>query len=260
MMNPHAIVVVAALLVGGCLDDELELSETEDAIVGANRLTANRLTANRLTANKVAANRLTANSLEAQALMATAEGRDVMSFIVGCAMPSGQNLTLKDPNGVSYTYPGWLNLAPAWATRVPTVSERRWVTACLLARTNVNGVPVNISMRHDTNLALTTTSAERTKFTVAEGAFYGDLFAATPVLYACSNRSWTQLVGQFRACALSANGVTTDCGFTYTGSCSNTATCTDKTAPFGACKGGATSYAEVLTIFLTPTQQQGQTQ
>ena len=146
-------------------------------------------------------------------------------------------------------------LAPAWATRVPTVSERRWVTACLLSRTNVNGVPVKISMRHDANLALLTSAAERATYTEAEGAFYGDLFAPIPVTFACSNRAWTPLVGTFRACALSPNGITTDCTFTYTGAC--TKACGDKTAPFNGCKGLGTSYNEVATIFLTPTQQAG---
>lgn len=180
-----------------------------------------------------------------------------MGYIVGCAIPTGTTLTLADSSGVTYSYPGWIGLAPAWATRAPTVSERRWVTACLLARTNVNGVPVSISMRHDTNVALVTSSAERTLYTQAEGAFYGDLFAPTPTMFACSNRGWTALVGTFRACALSPNGVTTDCGFTYTGAC--TTACTDKTAPFGACKGAGTSYAEAITIFLTPSQQSGST-
>ncbi|MEO8700653.1 MAG: hypothetical protein ABI867_11445 [Kofleriaceae bacterium] len=237
--------------------NDLDLSETQDAVVGSNRLAANRLAANRLAANRLAANRLAANSLEVQSLMSTDSGRDVMSYIVGCAMPTGQSLTLKDPGGVSYTYPGWIGLAPAWATRVPTVSERRWVTACLLARTNVYGIPVSISMRSDTNLILSSAAAERLGYTQAEGAFYGDLFAPVPVTYACSNRGWTQITGNFRACALSANGATTDCGFTYTGSCNATATCADATAPFGTCKGNVTVYPEVITIFLTPAQQAG---
>ncbi|MEO7094106.1 MAG: hypothetical protein ABI175_12705, partial [Polyangiales bacterium] len=95
-------------------------------------------------------------------------------------------------------------------------------------------------------------------YTQAEGAFYGDLFATSPVTYACSNRGWTALVGTFRACALSSNGITTDCGFTYAGAC--TTACSDKVAPFGACKGAGVAYGEVITINLTPSQQSGSTQ
>jgi hypothetical protein len=261
MMNPIAALCVAALA-GGCvgeLDDELSMSETQDALTSTNRLSSNRLSSNRLSSNRLSSNRLSSNSLEVQGLASTDSGREVLSYIVGCALPTGQSLTI-NVAGTTYTYPGWIGLAPGWATRVPTVSERRWVTSCLLARTNVNGVPVNISMRSDSNLSLLTSAAERTLYTQAEGSFYGDLFAPVPVTYACSNRGWSQLSGTFRACALSPNGLTTDCGFTYTGSCSNTATCTDTVAPFGGCKSGGTSYAEVITIFLTPTQQGGATQ
>ncbi len=121
-------------------------------------------------------------------------------------------------------------------------------------------MPVNISLRHDTNIALVTSAAERTQYSKVEGAFYGNLFAATPTWFACSNRSWTQLVGTFRACALSYNGITTDCGFTYTGTCANTATCSDKTAPFGGCKGQGVTYSEVITVNLTASQQTGNTE
>jgi hypothetical protein len=252
--------VVAALL-GGCVADltdeeDLDYGETEDAVVGQNRLSANRLSANRLSANRLSANRLSANSLEVQGLMATDSGREVMQYIVGCAMPTGQSLTLQDPAGVKYTYPGWIGLAPGWATRIPTVSERRWVTACLLARTNVNGIPVSISMRNDSAAVLSTTAAERASYTQVEGAFFGDLFAPNPTAFACSSRGWTQIVGTFRACALSSNGLTTDCGFTYAGNCSASTTCSDTTAPYGSCRGSGITYSEVITIFLTPSQQQ----
>jgi hypothetical protein len=253
------LAICAFALLAGCLDDGSEdLSETQDAVTGTNRLAANRLAANRLAANRLAANRLAANSLETQGLMATEGGRELMTYIVGCAIPTGTSLTLQDPSGAQYKYDGWIGLAPAWATRAPTVTERRWVTACLLSRTNVNGVLVNISMRSDTNTALLTGVAERALYTQAEGAFYGDLFAPTPVTYACSNRGWTALSGTFRACALSAAGSLTDCGFTYAGPC--TTACTDKTAPFSGCKGGSTNYPEAITINLTPSQQTGSPQ
>ena len=239
-MNTTLALCVTALLTG-CLDDGTEeLGEIQDAVTSTNRL---------------AANRLAANSLDVRAMLDTEGGRELMSYVVGCAIPTGTTLTLADSSGATYAYPGWIGLAPAWATRAPTVAERRWVTACLLSRTNVNGVPVNISMRSDTNTALLTSAAERLLYTQAEGAFYGDLFAPTPVMYACSNRGWTALVGTFRACALSPNGIVTDCGFTYTGAC--TTACTDKTTPFGGCKGAGTSYAETITINLTPSQQAG---
>jgi hypothetical protein len=253
--------VVLALLasLAACLELDDDLSEDDNELIAANKLAGNKLAGNLIAANKLGTNRIAASSLETRDLMATANGREVMSFIVGCALGSNQSVTLKDPNNISYTYPGLINLAPAWASRAPTVSERRWVSACVLARTNLYGLPVNISMRHDSLLALTTTSPERSAYTNAEGAFYGDLFAMPQTWYACANRTWTQYTpNSFRACALSANGSTTDCGFTYTGMC-NSSTCSDRNAPFGSCRGGTTTYAEVVTIFLTPSEQLGGT-
>ncbi len=258
--STYAALGFAAILVGGCMadfdTDEPELAETESAVTAGNRLASNRLASNRL-----ASNRLASNSLETRDLMSTEDGREVMSYIVGCALPAWQSVTLQDSAGVQYTYPGLLNLAPAWTSRALTVSERRWITACLAARTNVFGVPVSISMRHDTNPALLAGSAEKSTYANAEGAFYGDLFATTPVLFACGNRAWSTFQpNTFRACALSSGGSSTDCQFTYTGPCGGGTTCSDKVAPFGGCKGGvpSTTYSEVITIFLTSTQQQGQ--
>jgi hypothetical protein len=261
VMKKMGIALGVALLASACVLETGEpTSIDEGELVAANKLAANKLAANKLAANKLAANKLAASSLQTKALMDTADGREVMSFIVSCALPAGQNLTLTTTAGTPYTYPGSLNLAPAWATRVPTIAERHWVTACLLARTNLYGVSVSISMRHDTSIPLAATMAEKTTYTRPEGSFYGDLFAPTPLMYACSARAWSQAAfNSFRACALSSNGSTTDCGFTYTGSCNPTA-CSDNVAPFSTCSGGGVSYPEAITIFLTSSQQGGSTQ
>jgi hypothetical protein len=182
-----------------------------------------------------------------------------MSYIVGCAMATGQNLTLQDTSGVSYTMAGWIGLAPGWATRVPTVSERRWVSACLFARTNLYAIPVNISMRHDTNTTLAASPSEKTTYNQAEGAFWGDIFASTPVMYACASQQFATTTNQgiegLRACTRPGSDGLSQCGFTFTGYCGTTypgktIPCADKTAPYGSCGGGGTTYAEVITIFL----------
>jgi hypothetical protein len=122
----------------------------------------------------------------------------------------------------------------------------------------VHGVPVNISMRHDTNVNLMSTATERATYTKPEGAFYGDLFAPTPVIFACGNRTWSPFSGNdLRFCALSQNGTETDCELTYTGRCTTTTACTDRTAPFGSCRGLGAIYSEVITIYLTSSQQAG---
>jgi hypothetical protein len=246
------------------LDDATEPADDDDAEVsyklGLNKLGLNKLGLNKLGLNKLGLNKLGLNGLATTTMMANADSREVYSYVVGCALPAGQSITAKDSAGVSYTFTGALGLAPAWGTRAPTVSERRWVSACLLARTNIFGIQVQISLRHDTNVALTTTAAERTQFSNVEGAFYGDLFTdSVQSWFACGSRAWSAYTtNSLRMCALSSNGATTDCNFTYTGAC--TAACTDTTAPFSGCNGASVRYPEVITIFLTPTQQQGQAQ
>jgi hypothetical protein len=72
-------------------------------------------------------------------------------------------------------------------------SCQRWVSACILARTNAYGVHVLISMRAPANTppgrqaqfdriraALQTTAVEVSEFNRREGAYYGNLFATTP--------------------------------------------------------------------------------
>jgi hypothetical protein len=74
-----------------------------------------------------------------------------------------------------------------WESGTCDESCQRWVSACLLARTNAYGVKVEISMRApDTaplkvRQALATTPDEVTELPLREGAFYGNMFASTPV-------------------------------------------------------------------------------
>jgi hypothetical protein len=256
---PLMLVVVGA---ASCVIDDEDATNPDESEpiykLGANKLGANKLGANKLGANKLGANKLGANALATTDMMASADSREVFSYVVGCAIPAGQNIVAKSSTGVSYTFAGALGLAPAWATRAPTVAERRWVSACVLSRTNVYGISVSISLRHDTNPALATTLDERNQYTAVEGAFFGDIFATPQVMYACGNRTWSPTsTNSLRMCALSQSGTVgsnTDCGFTYAGRC--TTACTDTTAPFGGCRYGATTFSEVVTINLLPSQVQ----
>jgi len=258
----RTVCLAAAVALTGCVVDDLDLSETDDAVTTTNRLAANRLAANRLAANRLAANSLTAAALTSSALIQTADGREVFSYIVSCALPTNHSVTVADSKGIWYTFYGEIGLAPGWQTGTPTVAERHWVTACLLARTNYYGVSVQLSMR-GAHPALATTNTETTTYKVAEGAFYGDLFATTPSWYACGTKKWTATLAQDaqRTCTISQDGVTTMCGFTYEYFCGtnyttslNTvkaAACSNTRPPFSGCMGAEpTTWAEVITIFL----------
>jgi hypothetical protein len=90
-----------------------------------------------------------------------------------------------------------------WNSGTCDESCQRWISACVLARTNAYGVHVQISMRAPANApqaikdALAVTDIERNgadagtdaggdagspAFSLREGAYYGNIFATTPVL------------------------------------------------------------------------------
>ena len=130
--------------------------------------------------------------------------RKVLQYIYECAMTADQSATLDPGDGTLVVLRGAIGLAPWWGEEGGTcdVSCQRWVSACVLARTNAYGLPVKISMRvpstapeHVRN-ALRVDDAEASQYKLREGAYYGNLFATTtqtdgvvvssPSFYACA--------------------------------------------------------------------------
>jgi len=113
--------------------------------------------------------------------------------------------------------------------------------------------------------ALAGSLTETQSFNLHEGAFYGDLFdPAGPQMYACDTKladlDLELSTYQLRACALSTDGVTTECGMTYTGKCmlrslDATSACSTKSVPFEDCRVGidadAPRWVEVITVSLS---------
>ena len=252
--------LLVTLALAGCVTDvgeDVDTSTIEQELAASNRLASNRLASNRLASNRLASNSLGAAALTSGALINTADGREVFSYIVACALPTGKSVTVKDSNNVSYTFPGEIGLAPTWQTSTPTVSQRRWVTACLLARTNYYGVSVQLSMRGN-HPALATSTTEVSTYRNAEGAFYGDLFNPNgQTWFACGTRAWSSslVADPLRACTISQDGVTTTCGFTYAYFCgaaydnAHLPACGPQ-PPWTNCKGGGVTHAEVISIYL----------
>lgn len=118
----------------------------------------------------------------ASRLAQTETGREIVKYLADCALCAGV-AAYADVAGQHYEFPGALGLAPHWLDRSLTEDEQRWVSACILARTNYFGVEVQISMRvdHSPYPALATTDQERREFTLHEGDFFGNLFVAEPV-------------------------------------------------------------------------------
>jgi hypothetical protein len=239
---------------GGEMDDvETEVSSAIiDNALTANALTANALTANALTANALTANALTANALTANALTANALrdplGRELLKYIVSCALDEGESLTVK-VDGTKYRFEGSLGLASEWGESRGSCDGdcQRWVSACVLARVDFAGVKRPISIRGE-HQALRPESGEMRDFTVAEGAYFGNLFVKNQPRYMCLAPGQ---LGNDRVCGPSLK----DCPMTVVGSCEDACAHMGPYRSFADCSssgeaGNYRVYDETITVFL----------
>jgi hypothetical protein len=235
---------IALMLVGCGVDQQINSSaqslDTHNALA-SNALASNALASNALASNALASNALAANQLSSNRftvtdrdLIETEDGREVLTYTVSCALPDGVTLTGTDSHGTQYEFPGELGLAPQWLDHPLTQAGKGWVSACLFARVNVHGVPVEISMRGPSS-ALAVSPDEQASWTLQEGAFYGNYFTAPgqPIDWnACRGRDSEQAQRFERACAQPdpQNPGKTLCGFNFAGDCGRYSTARTATA------------------------------
>lgn len=160
------------------------------------------------------------------AIIATQDARHRLKYLASCALD--ENTTLRGTvDGDEYLFPGSMGLAPDWQDQPLTLSERRWVSACVLARTNAFGAHVLISMRNpdDHHEVLTATPAEMESHTLYEGAFYGDIFAEVGAAYVCVDKDHAANIParakRKRVCThpVAEGSDVTMCGFVSQGVC-----------------------------------------
>lgn len=177
-------------------------------------------------------------------LQRAADGQALTPYLVKCALPAEQRMAAGGEE-----LPGGLGLVPEWLERPMTASERRWVSACLLALMNASGEHVEVSLTGSHgNLPST---AEEPIF--REGAFYGDLFDAEPKSFTCSGDKDVQRSSARakRVCTEPAGNGVSKCQMGHAGQCETA--CADghkHGSGFGKCLGGDRRYDEVITIFL----------
>ncbi|WP_437730701.1 hypothetical protein [Sorangium sp. So ce1335] len=159
--------------------------------IALNALTQTALTPLTLSQRALAPGALTSSSLAVIQNPGTdgALSRELLRYVVSCALRPDQSFsfTWTDSGGVAHaeTYPGHLGIADWWAYGPLTDPfYQRWISACLASRTNWYGVSVNISLRGSQS-PLASQWAERSAYTVREGAFWGNVFSSTPYLRAC---------------------------------------------------------------------------
>lgn len=193
------------------------------------------------------------------ALLDSDLGRNLLRYIVECALPADAELTATVA-GQALSFKGGLGLAPAWREAALTADDQRWVSACVLARSNYFGVKVPINLQGEHPLAaLRTMDAASRAYAIDEGAFYGNLFQPQPVAYACVGKGPFSIKSRWlekRICTRPrpGAGAITWCGFVATGQCADvcaaqdpvTGAYRDCTAPDGSV------YRQVLTVHLRP--------
>ncbi len=242
----------------------------------ANGFTANGFTANGFTANGFTANGFTANGLSPLDIIKSDENaRELLKYIYSCAMPADAKLVIPNVVGTtSLTLTGSLNLAPAWGAEGGSCNEtcQRWVSACVLARTNAFGAHVSLSIRGN-NPALTVTSAEVATYSLREGTYYGNIFATkpsadplappvnAPKLYACAGPESDAAYQTLRFCSSTSD----DCPIQSVAKCNESTPAIPKacsTFDTSSAVGGALSsctapdatdthvYAEAITVYL----------
>jgi hypothetical protein len=222
----------------------------DTSITNQNIGTRNRLASNRLASNRLASNRLASNSLspllanpDTAEMMQSEAGRDVYSYVVSCALPEGTTIEGDVPgapdvgppdynytcSGEHCVFAGAIGLAPRWVEHKLDNKGQGWVSACLLARVNANGLAESISMR-GRNDSLAVIGDELLLYAAEEGAFYGNVFDNTTAgsddewlalsTNACAGANNDVAHAQARDCA-TQNGTSglTYCGFNYAGDC-----------------------------------------
>src|SRR4029079_13148776 len=116
-----------------------------------NGVSMNGLSMTVLSMNGLSMNGLSMNGLASvdglsntAGLMTTPGGRDIVKYMVRCALPAGQSLTKQDQNGVSYTCPGVIGTAPEAVNGTCDLDCQERLSACMLAHVNNSGAQIAI--------------------------------------------------------------------------------------------------------------------
>jgi hypothetical protein len=183
------------------------------------------------------------------------DGQRLLKYVVECALPRSDRL-LTSYQGRDVVLEGSVGLASDWKRHALSEIDQRWLSACILSRINAFGATVQLSLRgaHPA-LQKSVTLEESRNFGFQEGAFYGNLFANPPAIYACRGAGGLKRARakEQRVCteASQDDSQTSRCGIVLTGGCSQACSSRDAQQGFFThCAGGGQSYSEVVTVFL----------
>lgn len=159
---------------------------------------------------------------ETEGVLVDSESRIAAQYLVECALPSGSVIE-KVVDGETVELQGQIGLAPEWEDGDCDEDCQQWVTACMLARTNVNAETIQLSLRAD-HPAIGLARVKH--YNVYEGSFYGNIFADPDAQFVCAGSqqgsALDHLVG--RTCSDDPAA----CGFELYQDCDQTARCTEQ--------------------------------
>jgi hypothetical protein len=141
------------------------------------------------------------------------DGEKVIRYLVQCALDESQSVTVEGALG-AYLFEGQVGLAPEWRTGPCDESCQRWVSACMLARTNETGAEVTLFVQGaHPSLGFGSDPA----FPLYEGTYFGNVFVDPAAMFAC--RGQTAGTAAAVACGRTCSQSDEDCGFTTYGDC-----------------------------------------
>jgi hypothetical protein len=240
----NSVFFAALLTLAACTDPGgTGLSDTPKIIVNA-------LTPSAFAGSLLSSNQLTSTS--AATMGATANGRSVLEFAVGCALSNTQSISYT-VSGTTYSATGLMGIATGWTSGAMSATDAAWVSACVVSRVNLTGATVTISARGG-NAGLDTINGEAGNYMIEEGAFWGNVFGnlGTVAGNACdgvdqaNNDTYGDL--PLRECAEPGLHNTTPCGFNYRGLCDQV--CSSGAAPYDGCPVDGGAVDTVVTTFL----------
>ncbi len=145
----------------------------------------------------------------------------LIEYLVECALPPGHSI-ITDVGGETLEFEGLVGLAPEWEDDACDQDCQEWVSACLLARTNVSGDDVVLWLKADHPAIGMETHP---LFPVYEASFFGNLFADPNDSYICQGSPVGATVAflEGRTCSSDLNE---SCGFTKYTDCEWVPRCT----------------------------------
>src|SRR2546422_1101926 len=146
-----AILALETTAPGKLAGNKLAGNKLSPYSAAAKSAAASTLAASPIAGRQLGPNRYAANPEATRDFMATSEGREVLTFIVGCALPADTTLVATLPDGSASEFSGEIGLANEWLNHPLRKAGRGWVSACLFARVNNHDVAVPFSMRGQTD-------------------------------------------------------------------------------------------------------------